>query len=224
MELTVKSSARLLRVSEKTVYRWISAGKIPYHRVGNQYRFDRNELATWAAESGRPLDATQVHESEPADELPALSEALCAGGIYYRVDARTPLAAIEEITSIMRFPDASVRGGLTEALGARERLASTGIGKGVAIAHMRYALEDLSNSQVTLAFPEAPIDWSAVDGEPVSIIFVPLCNSMRAHLHVLSQLNYVLNHTRWRKLLDRRASRKEILEGLAAVEPAAAEG
>ena len=48
MKLLVKDAARLLDVSEKTVYRWIKQGSIPAYRLNEQYRFNRAELLEWA--------------------------------------------------------------------------------------------------------------------------------------------------------------------------------
>ena len=44
MQLSVREVAQYLNVSEKTVYRWISEGKVPHHRVDGQYRFNRSDL------------------------------------------------------------------------------------------------------------------------------------------------------------------------------------
>ena len=47
MQLTVRDVARLLNVSEKTVYRWIKAREIPAYRINEQYRivfrFERSD-------------------------------------------------------------------------------------------------------------------------------------------------------------------------------------
>jgi nitrogen PTS system EIIA component len=48
MQLTVRDAAKLLSVSEKTVYRWINQGDLPAYRVNEQYRFNRAELLEWA--------------------------------------------------------------------------------------------------------------------------------------------------------------------------------
>ena len=49
MNLSVRDAASLLKVSEKTIYRWIHQQVVPAYRVQEQYRFNRAEL--W---SGRP--------------------------------------------------------------------------------------------------------------------------------------------------------------------------
>lgn len=48
MRLSVKDVAGLLKVSEKTIYRWIKQETIPCYRVNEQFRFNRSELLEWA--------------------------------------------------------------------------------------------------------------------------------------------------------------------------------
>ena len=48
MQINVKEAARLLAVSEKTIYRWIRQGEIPAYRINDLYRFSRAELLEWA--------------------------------------------------------------------------------------------------------------------------------------------------------------------------------
>ena len=43
-DLKLKEVAKLLQVSDKTIYRWISDGKIPYYRLNHQYRFKLIEI------------------------------------------------------------------------------------------------------------------------------------------------------------------------------------
>src|ERR1700692_3034924 len=54
----------------------------------------------------------------------------------------------------------------------REELGSTGIGRGVAIPHAR--LPDLQRPYGLLAKLKHPIEFDAIDGQPVDIVFVLL--------------------------------------------------
>jgi nitrogen PTS system EIIA component len=54
----------------------------------------------------------------------------------------------------------------------REELGSTGIGKGVAIPHAR--LPDLQRHHGLLAKLKPPIEFDAIDGQAVDIVFVVL--------------------------------------------------
>jgi PTS system nitrogen regulatory IIA component len=70
MTLTVRDAATLLRVSEKTIYRWISQRTVPAYMMNGQYRFYRVELLEWAtsrqhwsvAESFTESRATTVNQ------------------------------------------------------------------------------------------------------------------------------------------------------------------
>jgi PTS system nitrogen regulatory IIA component len=54
----------------------------------------------------------------------------------------------------------------------REELGSTGIGRGVAIPHAR--LQDVQRPYGLLARLKAPIEFDAIDGQAVDIVFVLL--------------------------------------------------
>ena len=56
-----------------------------------------------------------------------------------------------------------------ESLTSRERLGSTGLGKGVAIPHGR--VKGISHVEAAFLKLAKPISFEAVDGEPVDILF-----------------------------------------------------
>jgi mannitol/fructose-specific phosphotransferase system IIA component (Ntr-type) len=58
------------------------------------------------------------------------------------------------------------------ALQERERLASTGVGKNVAIPHVK--LKGLEEVAVSLSIHPDGVDWNSLDGEPVHILFTVL--------------------------------------------------
>ncbi|MBV8565459.1 MAG: PTS sugar transporter subunit IIA [Methylobacteriaceae bacterium] len=64
------------------------------------------------------------------------------------------------------------RGLVAGELQKREELGSTGIGKGVALPHAR--IEGLDKPFGVLARLRKPIDFDAIDGEPVDIVFLLL--------------------------------------------------
>lgn len=59
-----------------------------------------------------------------------------------------------------------------KALTEREGFASTGVGMNVAIPHVK--VEELDQVVCSLMVLETPVEWAAVDGEPVTILFVIL--------------------------------------------------
>src|SRR5271169_826281 len=98
MKLSVRDAARLLNVSEKSVYRWIKDGAIPAYQVNDQYRFNRAELLEWATSRRIQVSPEIFAEPEGGETpLPALSEALRMGGIYYRISGTDKASVLHAI-------------------------------------------------------------------------------------------------------------------------------
>ena len=79
-----------------------------------------------------------------------------------------------------------------EALLERERLGPTGMGRGVAIPHARInGLETITGVFARLA---KPIDFDAVDGEPVDLVFALFApeDAGANHLRVLARVSRCL--------------------------------
>ena len=71
---------------------------------------------------------------------------------------------------------------------SREKLGSTGLGRGIAIPHGRIkGLKKACGAFIRLA---TPIPFDAPDGEPVSLLFVLLVpeQATEQHLQILSEL------------------------------------
>ncbi|MBJ9976167.1 PTS IIA-like nitrogen regulatory protein PtsN [Pseudomonas sp. S75] len=80
-----------------------------------------------------------------------------------------------------------------EKLLARERLGSTGFGNGIAIPHCR--LEGCTQPVSALLHLSSPIDYDAIDGAPVDLLFVLLVPEAATdgHLKLLSQIAGMLD-------------------------------
>ena len=48
--MTLKEVADYLRVTKKTIYRLLEAGKIPATKVGRQWRFNKARIDEWLSE------------------------------------------------------------------------------------------------------------------------------------------------------------------------------
>ena len=138
MNLSVRDTANLLSVSEKTIYRWIKLQTIPAYRVQDQYRFNRAEILEWATSRRMNVSSDIFAEPEAAGQpIPALLTALEAGGVFYRVSGFDKESALREVVELLRLPDEVDRPFLLRVLLAREAIAPTAIGDGIAIPHVR---------------------------------------------------------------------------------------
>lgn len=93
---------------------------------------------------------------------------------------------------------------------ARERLGSTGIGQGIAIPHCR--VEHCSGTVGALITLVDPIDFDAIDSQPVDILFAMLVpeDAHSEHLQTLAALAGALNNPEYRQRL-RAAKTSEAL-------------
>lgn len=81
---------------------------------------------------------------------------------------------------------------IASVLMERERLGSTGVGHGVAIPHGRFA--ELDKICGIFAKLEKPVNFDAIDNEPVDLIFLLLVpeESGADHLKALAKVSRVL--------------------------------
>lgn len=220
MKLTVKDAARLLSVSEKSIYRWIKDGVIPAYQVNDQYRFNRAELLEWATSRRINVSPEIFQEPEGGDSPPpSLTEALRAGGVHYRICGQDKAGVLHSVVDVMKLPEEVDREFLYQVLLAREALGSTGIGDGIAIPHVRNPIVlHLSRPLVALCFLESPVEFGAIDHQPVTTLFTLVSPTVRAHLHLLSRLGYVLRNPEVRAAVTQQASRDEIMAALEKAE------
>lgn len=205
MDLSVREAARLLAVSEDTLYRWVRNGSLPAHRVRHQYRLNRVEIQEWAATHGHRV-SPELFGSNDSEVAPSLAAALERGGIHRDVAGTRREEVLEAVTRLPGVPDSIDRKLLYQLLLARETLASTCIGGGIALPHPRDPVVlRLREPRVLLCLPKERVDFGAPDKEPVRALFLLLSPSVHAHLQMLAKLAYALHDDVLQQLLKARA-------------------
>ena len=83
---------------------------------------------------------------------------------------------------------------IAEAIGERERLGSTGFGGGVAIPHGKLA--QIDRIYALVARLAQPIDYKAIDGEKVDLVFLLLSppDAGAEHLKALAAISRLVRH------------------------------
>ena len=209
MDLKIKDVAELLSVSETTIRRWLVGGQIPAYRLNHQYRFSRLEIENWMMscklkkEEGFSTVGKESKENiseEGSFELPlakagtqqfSLFRALHKGDVLTHVPGNSKEEIIRvgaKAASIKLGLDANV---VAEFLLDRERLMSTALNHGVAIPHPREFIVKGQADMVIALFPENPIDFGALDGEPVHSLFFLFSSQDKRHLHLLAKVAHL---------------------------------
>ena len=119
---------------------------------------------------------------------------------------------ILRLASLALRGEPSVREAVTADLLAREAKMTTGIGQGVAIPHGRSTL--IKTPTAAFGIARDGVDFEAVDGEAVHIVFVFITpeNDASLHIQTLSAAAALLGNERVRKLLLDARSAAEVLE------------
>jgi PTS system nitrogen regulatory IIA component len=222
MQLTVREVSTLLSVTESIVTRWIKQRGLPAHYVAGQYRFHRAELLEWAT-ANQVKVALEIFDNLDTEEepVPSLAEALQAGGIFYHVPDTSKALALRALVGVLPLPDDIDRELLLRLFLAREASASTGIGGGIALPHVRNPIVlHVASPMVTLCFLERPVDFGALDGKPVQVLFSLVCPTTRSHLQLLARLSHALHDDKFREVVLRQGRPEEILAEARRVEEA----
>lgn len=94
----------------------------------------------------------------------------------------------------------------------RERLGSTGLGKGIAIPHCR--IDNCTGPIGAMITLENPVDFDAIDGEPVDVLFALLVpeDAHDDHLKALATLAGAFNDEGFRQRLRQANSDATLFE------------
>lgn len=220
MKLTPADAAALLDVDESTVYRWIEEREMPAERIAGRTFLNRAAVLEWATENRVPVSARVFRPAEGGRErLPSFAAALAGGGVHHGVAGGTREALLEAAVARLPLPAEVDASEVLSVLLAREATASTAIGDGIAIPHVRMPIVlDVDEAIVSLAFPEKPVDFGAADGKPVTALFTMVTPTVHGHLHLLAALAFLLRDEAFHAAVASAAPAETLLARAAEVE------
>lgn len=197
MILTLKELAEHLRLNERTILRMLQNGQIEGAKIGGQWRFNSTQIdQIFFPEKAEEGSAMRAADLLPAHIRMPASRALRDSRMVLDMTAETVEEALTELSQpLVReslLPDTRV---LRERLLAREKLLSTGVGRGVAIPHPRDPIATLREPAVlVVGCSRTGIDFRAADREPVTLFFLLCCQNIQSHLVMMARLADILRH------------------------------
>ncbi len=120
--------------------------------------------------------------------------------VHTGVRAASKKALLQQLASLAAPSVGASQQRIMEVLLERERLGSTGLGGGVAVPHARLA--EVKAVQGMFAKLDPPLDFDAIDRQPVDLVFMLLApeDAGADHLKALAQISRMF---RDRKLVDK---------------------
>ena len=157
MELKIKDLAKLLNISEKTIYRFIKDKKIPYYKIGHRYRFIKQEINEWVLNNKVNITGEIINLNKSVEPVNFCS-LVKNGGIFYRVTGDKPSEIIKNTVNLISTPKDLDKNVIIYHLLQRERMMPTAVGRGIAIPHARSPIiTDIENESVSICFLEHPV-------------------------------------------------------------------
>lgn len=176
--MTVQEVAAFLRVSERTVYDWATAGTIPCGKLGTTWRFKRAEVEKWVDEQLSGASKKNVTFSPLA-----MKDILAAENVMLLDSDSKDAALLEMLEKLADNGAISQKTAIVEGIFQREKLMSTGIGLKIGIPHVRLDGIDELIMAVGLSRAEL-VDYESLDGEPVRLIFMILAGADQHTQHI----------------------------------------
>jgi PTS system nitrogen regulatory IIA component len=223
MRLSLTEAIEFLGISERTARRWIRDRALPVHRADERLFVNPVELWEWAIEHHVPVSPRLLeHARRKPEDVPPISTLLQVGGVHHEVPGTTPNQVLRAVVGLLPLPPSIDREFLATALAGREAMGSTGIGHGIAIPHVRNPIVlQVNEPLVSLCLLAHPVDFGAIDGEPVHALFTVISPTVPAHLRMLAALSYLLQDDELRRLLQGRAPFSAIFDRIRSLERSA---
>lgn len=214
--MTVEDVAGYLRVAERTIYDWAQKGEIPCGKLGSSWRFRRSDIDRWLAEKfNRKAPTRKVHSGEVE-----LSTLLSPRMIHFFTAPASKQQVLTKLCDLVeQAPQVKDPQQLRESIFRREGLMSTGLGRGLAVPHIR--LDSVTDVVVAAAICTAPVaDYESLDDEPVRLVFMIAAATAQHDMHIklLAQLASRLKNFRLREKLMCARTTEDVLLALAAGE------
>ncbi len=229
MDLKIKDVAELLNVSESTIRRWLSEGKIPAYRMNQHYYFSRTEIESWVishkmdksggispfirhkeAES-LAISTTSTPKNSRGSKQFSLFRAIHKGDVLHHVKGNSKeeiiRSTMQKVAKQLHV-DADV---MTDLLLDREHLMSTALSDGIAVPHTRDSLLPGHHDAVVVVFLENPLEYGALDGQPVNTLFFLFACEDKRHLHLLAKIAHLSSQSQIREFLKAHPSKEKLL-------------
>jgi len=142
-----------------------------------------------------------------------ISDLLDSSNVIPGMPAQNKIDAINNLVDTLAPKlDKKTIDAVRKAVMEREGIMSTGVGKGLAIPHGKTRL--LTKTYAAFAKLENPVEYEAIDNEPVHILFLLVGPESQnsVHIKMLSRISRLLNSSAFREQLLESKDAETIIE------------
>jgi len=227
--MSLDDFAKYVGMDARVVKRLADRGKLPGHKIGGEWRFNRAQVTEWLQQEMHTLGEerlialergirTSSGLSTETDEL-TVTDMIGLEGIEPALPARTKASVLRELVNLAdRTGLLYDREGLLAALEQREEMCSTALPNGVALPHPRQPMPYVSAEPlICVARVPKGIGFGSTSRELTRLFFLICCHQDHHHLRVLARLVRLLVPENVAVLLEAE-TREEMLQILIEAE------
>ena len=193
--MTLAEVAGYLKLAEKTVLRMVHRGEIPCVKIASQWRFSRNVIDDWLLSRMQVLpknDLARIIEQD-STVLP-LSRLMDPGFVQPKIRPGSKEDVLRQLIQLL--VSAKIVTDEEQLLGKllfREAMASTAIGNGAAMPHVRNPEELKHGSPLIISgICREGTDFDSPDGKQTHLFFLVYTNSVVVHVRAIARISRML--------------------------------
>jgi len=204
--LTLNEAAKFLNMSPETLVNLVSQNELKGIKVGNQWRFIKDDIELWKDTQDKPNVEKIALENVVSRFFSFMNSDFILKGLNakHRFEVLAAMSQFAKVNSVC-----TKQSWLFDMLSKRERLISTGVGNGVAFLHPRIIHSDKINfSAVLLGISQDGIDFRSLDRSPVNLFFLLLLKTEQQHLFALSYLSQLFREDHLKQQIMKASDNK----------------
>ena len=211
MDLKMKDIIDLFDVPEKTIVQWINEKKMPSYKIKNQYYFNKAEVNEWILKNDIAV-SEKILGLALTNRPVSLIDLIKKGDVHYGIKGKTVREVIDEVVDTIPIPKSADSDTVRASLLQREEMMTTAVGKGIALPHPRNPIiSDIDEESVSICFLKNQIDYGALDGEPVQVLFIIISSNAKRHLEILSKISFLCKQDDFLKTLKDKPQKEVLL-------------
>jgi mannitol/fructose-specific phosphotransferase system IIA component (Ntr-type) len=129
------------------------------------------------------------------------------------LESTTKEGVISELLNLFKEDDKVINlSDVKNSVMEREKIMSTGVGHGFGIPHCK--TNKVNGILAAFGKTKSPIEFDALDGNPVNLVFLLICNDnlVAPHIKLLSRISLLMNKSEVRDKLAGAKTAEEIYE------------
>ena len=210
--MTVNEVAKYLKISEKSVIRMAQKGEIPVTKIASQWRFMKAVIDDWLI--SRMDVSSKSYIANTSKNIPIYTSRLIKPEyILMNIEPGNKEVILKQLIKPLidndLIKDAQA---YLKLLIEREEIVSTGIGKGIAIPHIRNPKQyPITEPAIIIGVCKKGTNFDSLDGQETNLFFLVCADCEVVHLKIMAKIAFLTKNINILNKLKKAKSPNEIL-------------